>query len=830
MGLPDSDVREIQTLDDLAAFLCRLRAAAGNTPFRGIQSRIRSFQRARSSPDAVPSLATVHGYFQNGRVRMNPDTVLDIARALGLDDEGLRALQQACHRVLDRVNRSLILTTHAAIPAPSARFTGRRAERDRITALVRAARDEGVPAVITIEGMAGIGKTELACRAALDLVDAGLVGDTHLYADLRGHHPLEPPAAADAIVRGFLGQLGVPGRRIDAASPAARAALLHRELAHRRPLIVLDNAFDSAQLNVLLPRHPGSVVLATSRRRLSSLDDRTRIALDLVSHREALELLRRYDPAGRLDAVPNDAATLVDLCQRLPLELAAVGRQLANKPDWEIGDHVERLRRIPPHEHSGPVLALSYDGLPEAAQGLFRLLAIHPGRTFTGDDVGALAAASVPDMETALTRLSEESLLLQRSAGCYEFHDSVRALATELAHREDPASRQHAAVGRLLRHYRRRLESSGEATLPGADRATLLACLHVPDHDEDVAALAVPLNRRLRLLGHYDEARICNQQLLRIALRADHRVWEADARSGLAEIDRLTGKFRSAADGFGDALRLRRESGDRAGEADALRGLAQIASNDDYPLALERYRAALAIHRRLGNPIGEAEALWGIAEIAYTVGDYAIAEAHATEVASICRGNGNRVGEAYGLRALADVACKQGDLVAATRRYRLSLAICRQIGNRRGAAYAWCGLAGTALLGGDFDRAERLYRRALDGCRHLGDIAGEADARRGLAETALVRGEFTTAAAAFNLALAFYRETGDRVGEAHTLAGLGHAAWNTQRRAQSHRYWQQALNLSDRSGLPLASTLRSTLPEQALTDLELHRERASSRG
>lgn len=820
MGRQDSDARAIQTLDDLAAFLRRLRSAAGNLPFRGIQSRIRSFHRARSSPDCVPSLATVHGYFQNGRVRMNPDIVLDIARALGLDTEGLRSLEQACHRVLDRVNRSLILTTHAAIPAPSARFTGRRAERDRITALVQAARDEGGSAVIAIEGMAGIGKTELACRAALDLVDAGLVGDTHLYADLRGHHPLEPPAAADAIVRGFLGQLGVPGRRIDAANPAARAVLLHRELAHRRPLIVLDNAADSTQFNALLPQSPGGVVLVTSRRRLSALDERHRITLDLISSREALELLRRYDPAGRLDAVPRAAVTLVDLCRRLPLELVAVGRQLVSKPDWEIGDHVERLRRIPPHEHSGPVLALSYDGLPESAQRLFRLLAIHPGRTFTGDDVGALAAESVPDVATALARLFEESLLLQRSAGCYEFHDSVRALATELAHREDPASRQHVAVGRLLRHYRRRLESSGEvsASLPSADRATLLACLHVADHDEDVAALALPLNRRLRLLGHYDEARICNQQLLRIALRADDRTWEADAISGLAEIDRLTGKFRSAADGFSEALRLRQGSGDRAGEADALRGLAQIASNDDYPLALKRYQMALEIHRQLGNPIGEAEALWGIAEIASTVGDYATAEARAAEVASICRGNGNPVGEAYGLRALADVAFRQGDLVVATRRYRLSLAICRRIGNRRGAAYAWCGLAGAALLGGDLDRSKRLYRRALDDCRCLGDIAGEADARRGLAETALARGEFATAAEEFNCALAFYQETGDRVGEAHALAGLGHAAWNSQRRAQSHRYWQQALNLADRHGLPLASALRAALPEQALTE------------
>lgn len=806
----EPEARTVQTLDDLAAFLRHLRSLSRNMPFRRIHAEIRAFHREQSIPDETPSLATVHGYFQNGRTRMNPGTVLDIARALGLDGAALRSLEQACHRVLDRVNRSLIVATRDAVPAPTATFTGRRAERDRIAAIVKTARAEARPAVIVIEGMAGIGKTELANRAARDLVDAGLSVDTHLFADLRGYDRLEPPAAVDAVVRGFLAHLGVPGRRIDALTPPARAALLHRELTPRSALIVLDNAADETQVEPLLPRGPECVVLVTSRRRLTGLDAVARLPLGAMTTREALEILRHHDPAGRLDAAPDDAMALVELCRVLPLELVAVGRQLERKPDWRIGDHVERLRRIPPHEHSGPVLELSYDGLPESAQRLFRLLAIHPGRRFSADDVGALADAPATEAQAVLARLYDESLLLRRTEGCYEFHDSVRALATELAHREDPASRQRAAVGDLLRHYRQRLEASadGNTAWLSADRASLLACLHVDDHEEAVAALAVPLNRGLRLLGHYDEARICNRQLLRMAHRAGRLDWEADAQAGIAEIDRLTGRFRAAAEGFDQALRLRRRIGDRAGEAHALRGLAQTASNDDYPVAQARYRAALAIHRELGNAVGEAEALWGLAEIALSVGDCATAATHAAEVTGICNRIGNHIGEAYGLRALADVAAEQGDLSTAARRYRQSKAICERIGNRRGAAYALCGLARVALRGGDLDRSERLHRRALDTCRQIGDIAGEADALRGLAETALARGECTAAAGEFTRALMIYRETGDRAGETHSLAGLGHASWGVQRRARARTYWQRALDLADRCGLPLASELR----------------------
>jgi tetratricopeptide (TPR) repeat protein len=561
------------------------------------------------------------------------------------------------------------------------------------------------------------------------------------------------------------------------------------------------------------------VALVTSRRRLTDLDAATRMPLDVIPAQEAVDLLRRYDPAGRLQSAPQDAIALVELCRRLPLELAAVGRQLANKPEWHIADHVERLKRISPDEHSGPALAVSYASLPESARRLFRLLAVHPGRRFTGRDVGALAEDWVPNVDIQLARLYDESLLLQRDEGTYEFHDSVRAYATELAHREDPASLQHTAIGNLLRHHRKRLASTddSESAWLSAERAGLLACLHVPGHDEAVAALATALNRKLRLLGHYDEARICNLQLLRIARRGGNLAWEADALSGLAEIDRLTGKFRSAGKGFGKALQLRTRLGDLAGQADSLRGLAQVSSNDDYPAAVERYEAALKIHRRLGNPVGEAEALWGLAEIALSVGDHATAEAHGTAVASICRRIGNHIGEAYGLRALGDVAAERGDLAGAAERYRSSLDICRRIGNRRGAAFAMRGLAGTALRTGDLHRSERLYRKALDLCRAIGDIAGEADAQRGLAETAMARGEVAAAVSRYKRALVIYRETSDRVGEAHTLAGLGHAARRTSGPALAREYWQQALRVADRSRLPLARELRKALMAASAT-------------
>jgi hypothetical protein len=67
--------------------------------------------------------------------------------------------------------------------------------------------------------------------------------------------------------------------------------LVRREGAARRPLLlVLDDAADSEQVRPLLPGAGGSLVLVTSRRRLTALEDATAISLDTLRPGEAAEL------------------------------------------------------------------------------------------------------------------------------------------------------------------------------------------------------------------------------------------------------------------------------------------------------------------------------------------------------------------------------------------------------------------------------------------------------------------------------------------------------------------------------------------------------------
>src|SRR6202453_4537938 len=109
-------------------------------------------------------------------------------------------------------------------------------------------------------------------------------------------------------------------------------ALWRDRLAERQLLLVLDDAASSEQVRPLLPGTGGSLVLVTSRRHLSALDDATAVSLDTLPPDEGAALLVRL--AGRAGLSPADPAVaeLIRLCGFLPLAIGMVARQLHHHP------------------------------------------------------------------------------------------------------------------------------------------------------------------------------------------------------------------------------------------------------------------------------------------------------------------------------------------------------------------------------------------------------------------------------------------------------------------------------------------------------------------
>ena len=275
-----------------------------------------------------------------------------------------------------------------SLPRTVADFTGREELISRL--LKRAA--EGGPVVLAVDGMAGSGKTTLALHLAAKLGDR--YPDAHLYVDLHGHsnrEPLDPSAVLLVLLR----RLGIGADQVP-SDLDERIDLWRSELAGRKALVILDNAASSAQIVDLLPTSPDALVVVTSRRRLTGLDDVHPESLPVLDEAEALALLARI--AGDRVLGEIDAATdLVRRCGGLPLAIRLAGARLAHRPRWHVADLLARFGSAVLPELAAEnrtvagAFALSFGQLSAPGQRVFCLLGAYPGRLFDAPVVAALA-------------------------------------------------------------------------------------------------------------------------------------------------------------------------------------------------------------------------------------------------------------------------------------------------------------------------------------------------------------------------------------------------------------------------------------------------------
>ncbi|WP_067677069.1 AfsR/SARP family transcriptional regulator [Nocardia miyunensis] len=292
------------------------------------------------------------------------------------------------------------------------------------------------PGLLTITGMAGIGKTTLAVHLAHRARESH--PDGQLFVELGGSagRPVEP----DAVLGSLLRTIGVAEDEIP-SNGGARAALWRSLLADKRLLLVLDDALDAEQVRPLLPGTATATVLVTSRAAMVGLLGARLVPLAAFTPGESLELLGSMVDARRLAAEPPAARRIVAACGHLPLAVRIMGARLAARPGWSMAAVAQRLadeRRRLGELVVGDVriestFRNSYRQLaPEAARA-FVLLAI-PAVT----ELSAAAAAEVLEREPHVAeqiceQLVDLGLLQSPAPGRYRYHDLLRLFAFELS-------------------------------------------------------------------------------------------------------------------------------------------------------------------------------------------------------------------------------------------------------------------------------------------------------------------------------------------------------------------------------------------------------------
>jgi tetratricopeptide (TPR) repeat protein/transcriptional regulator with XRE-family HTH domain len=679
-----------------------------------------------------------------------------------------------------------------SLPRDVASFTGRTRELEQLAR--SAATAGGVVSIHAIGGMAGVGKTAFAVHAAHQVADRFPGGQ--LFVLLHGHTPGRAPADPADALASLLLATGVPASQVP-PDQAARAALWRDRAAARPLLLVLDDAADSEQVRPLLPGSGGSLVLVTSRRHLSALDDATVISLDTLRPDDAAALLVRLAGRAGLGAGDPGVRDIIRLCGFLPLAIGLVARQLRYHPAWtaagraaELATARDRLALLETENLSvTAAFDLSYATLTADQQRLFRRLGLHPGTDIDGYAAAALDGISLSAARRGLEALYDQYLLAEPARGRYQPHDLIREHARALAARLDPDQDRDAATTRLLDYYQQtaavanarissRTGPGPAAGGPGAAAVPVLA-----DQEQSLAWVRA---ERASLLACLDHAVAAGQHARVIALTA-----------GLSGLWQHDGPWADAIARHRAAAAAARRLGDRPGQADALCDLGSAQQRTgDYPAAVRGLEEALGLYRDLADRGGQANALTCLG----TVKELSGVQRAMEEVLSICRDLGNRLGQASALSRLGVVRQLTGQYAAARQAQEQALGLYRDLGNQHGQANALNYLGTTLRLTGDYPAAARALDQALGLYRGIGDRGGEAEALNARGTLHLVSGEVPLAQECHRRSLDLSRELGSAMDEAHALAGLGRCALACGDAAGAESLLRQALGIFQRIG------------------------------
>jgi tetratricopeptide (TPR) repeat protein/transcriptional regulator with XRE-family HTH domain len=783
------------------------------------------------------------------------DTAVLLAGALGLDGH-TRELFIAAARgrapagdVMAAAGRASEVGGSAAaasrtLPRDIAAFTGRQAELGQLMARwAETAAGGGVVSVHAIGGMAGIGKTTFAVHAAHRLADR--FPDGQFFLPLHAHTPGQRPVGPADALASLLMSAGVPVHQIPPETDA-RAARWRDHAAGKKVLLVLDDATGHQQVRPLLPGSPGSLVLITSRRRLTALEDAAVVSLDTLTPSEAAGLLARL--AGRPDVSARDAAVgeLAALCGYLPLAIGMAGRQLAHHPAWtaaalaaDLAAAKDRLELMAAENVSvAAAFGLSYRDLDDGQRRLFRRLGLHPGPDIDAYAAAALDGATVPRARRGLEALYDQHLITEPAPGRYRFHDLIREHARTLAAADDPAARD-AATTRLLDYYLHTARAAGQhipswtnaeglpppdpppASTPPistlrqaaawleAERANLHAAVgYALATARPLYALLIPaaMDGFLQTRGYFDQGLVLHQGALDATRQSGDRPGQAHALLLLSPMQTLTGDDPAAVASATEALQLYRDLGDRTGQAAALTMIGFLHTvTDDYPAAAAELRQALELFGDLGHRRGQGDALHYLGTVHRATGDYPAAAACHRQALGLYRDIGYRYGQGVALMHLGAAQRLAGDYPAAATTLPQALTLLTdlgELGELHEPAGVLTELAALQRLVGDYPAAAASSQQALNLYRDFRQNSGQAYALNELGLVQQLTGDYPAAAASHQQALEQLRDADDRLGQAETLNCLGELSSRTAASQQARDHHAQTLAIAREIGTP----------------------------
>jgi len=741
-----NDVR-LRALTEFGGELRRLRSLAGSPSLNQLvehsvghdwplhRSTISDKVNGKSLPDwdfVASFVRACQSFAEKTGVPLEPDEA-DLARWDALHLRALRALDASRddHRIARVVQREAARRADRTparadggpvprqLPTAPRGFSGRDAELAALTAIAGAG--DGSATVVTIDGMAGIGKTTLAVAWAHRY--AHWYPDGQIYQDLRGFDPTGSPTPPEEALRTMLEALGTAPRQLP-TTVDAMVGLYRTLVSGRRIVVILDNARDADQVRPLLPGDPTPLVVVTSRERLTGLvavHGAHPITLGLLSPAQARGLLTDRLGADRAAHDPAAVDEIIESCARLPLALSIVAARAATYPTMtlsgmaaelrDIGSRLDALNAGDTAADVRSAFSWSYRRLRPTAARLFRLLGLHPGPNL--DAAAAASLAGQPDVTRQLAELAGAHLLTEPTAGRYALHDLLRVYVAERTRADESDAERSDALRRLLDHYAGTAQAAACLLSPRREVVAPPADPGLADADEASTWFAVERAALVRAVTAAADAGL-----------TEHACRLAWVVSGLLD---LRGRWRERADVQRVALAAARRSGDRRWLARIHRDLTiALALQNEFDDSLAHAEAALALDTEDGNEHGLARTHSAVCLLMERWGRHPRALEHARRSLELFLRTDDKAAQAYAYNTVGWYQSLVGSYEEASANCRRAVDLLGGLGDRGGEATAWDSLGHAHHHLGDHAEAVRCYRRAIELIREVGNRYFEA--------------------------------------------------------------------------------------------------------
>lgn len=636
------------------------------------------------------------------------------------------------------------------LPRRSDAMIGRRTDLRRLSSLL------GKHAMITITGMAGLGRSRLAVSAAEKWRES--TNHAVVYVDFA--QAGEVTTTADVMTK-TLGLLESPGQ-------TPESTIIHK-LRAQRTLLVLDHCEhrldDVANLvRTLLSACPDLRILATSVRTLGVAGEQAlplhplplpHAGADLTnaSRVDAVRLFvaraRERHPEFALNA--TNVRDVVHICRSLggwPLALELVARRVRVEDVRTIAESLPDVVQI----DLGAVLAWGQGMLSADQQRLFNHLSIFAGA------FGIMDAKACVGNDWEYQRLKDELFALVD-------------LSFVLVVRRTPGRTHYRLLEPLAAYGRARLKETGDYDRLQQWHARFFLELAETAYEDLTSERRQECLERVN--SSYVDIELALSYLSSAGLQDGLFVSCAGA---LFWYWNFSGQFAEGRKWLGKALSRDAVKGGapyaRALYADGALAFLQ----GDLRTAHDQLAASIPIWREAGDSRGEAFALFLLGHVKSYQGDGEGAKRDAEAAVTSLRALDHKWGLALALNDLGVVSAGRGDAREAYESFEEAQVLWRELKDTWGLALTMDNLAKWALATGDLELAKYAVNSALQAQIVAGDQGGRALSLQVLGEIYLHENDYVTAVTSYRDSLLINQELGRAQLIADCMSGIAKVA------------------------------------------------------